>query len=82
EGGCFMASGFNYYKAGYATGELVVQILNGKKPSEIPVRFMTKPEDSDLLFDLDAAKACGITIPEKYLSQATYIYENGKLTQK
>ena len=66
DGGCLMASGFNYYKAGYATGEMVVQILNGAKPSEIPVRFMTKPEDSDLLFDLDAAKACGITIPEKY----------------
>lgn len=77
-----MASGFNYYKAGYATGEMVVEILNGKKPSTIPVRFMTKPEDSDLLFDLDAAKACGITIPAKYLEQATYIIENGKLTTK
>lgn len=43
---------------------------------------MTKPEDSDLLFDLDAAKACGITIPAKYLEQATYIIENGKLTTK
>jgi len=82
EGGCFMASGFNYYKAGYATGEMVVQILNGEKPDSIPVRFMTKPEDSDLLFDLDAAKTCGITIPEKYLKQASYIIENGKLTQK
>ena len=82
EGGCFMASGFNYYKAGYATGELVVDILNGKKPAEIPVRFMTKPEDSDLLFDLDVAKACGITIPESYLNQASYIIENGKLIEK
>ena len=82
DGGCFMASGFNYYKAGYATGEMVVEILNGKKTSEIPVKFMTKPSDSDLLFDLDAAKACGITIPEDYLKQATYIIENGKLTKK
>lgn len=82
EGGCFMASGFNYYKAGYATGEMVVEILNGKKPSEMPVRFMTKPSDSDLLFDLDVAKACGITIPQEYLDQATYIIENGKLTEK
>lgn len=81
-GGCFMASGFNYYKAGYATGEIVVQILNGKKPSEIPVCFMTQPSDSDLLFDLDTAKACGITIPEEYLKQATFIIENGKLTEK
>ncbi len=81
-GGCFMASGFNYYKAGYATGEILVQILNGKKPSEIPVRFMTQPSDSDLLFDLDTAKACGITIPEEYLKQATFIIENGKLIEK
>ena len=81
-GGCFMASGFNYYKAGYATGEMVVEILKGKKPSEIPVRFMTKPEDSDLLFDLDVAKACGITIPQKYLDQASLIIENGVLTEK
>ena len=81
-GGCFMASGFNYYKAGYATGEIVVQILKGKKPSEIPVRFMTQPSDSDLLFDLDVAKACGITIPEEYLKQATFIIENGKLIEK
>ena len=76
-----MASGFNYYKAGYATGEIVVDILNGKKPNKIPVRFMTKPEDSDLLFDLDVAKACGITIPEKYLKQASFIIENGKLRE-
>ena len=82
QGGCFMASGFNYYKAGYATGEMVVQILNGKKPSEIPVRFMTEPGDSDLLFDLDVAKACNITIPKKYLSQATYLIKNGKVEKK
>lgn len=81
-GGCFMASGFNYYKAGRATGEMVVQILNGAKPSEIPVRFMTKPEDSDLLFDLDACATCGITIPQEYLDQATYIIKDGKLTEK
>ena len=81
EGGCFMASGFNYYKAGYATGEMVVAILNGKKPSEIPVRFMTKPEDSDLLFDLDVAKEIGITVPEKYLKQATYIIKDGSINK-
>lgn len=81
-GGCAIASGFNYYKAGRATGEMVLQILNGKKPSEMPVRFMTEPEDFDLLFDLDEAKKCGITIPEKYLNVANMIFEGGKLTQK
>jgi putative tryptophan/tyrosine transport system substrate-binding protein len=81
-GGCMIACGFNYYKAGKATGEMVVKILNGTKPAELPVRFMTDPSDSDLLFDLDAAKNCGITIPVKYTTQATKIFENGKLTEK
>ncbi len=82
EGGIFIASGFNYYKAGRATGEMVVQILNGKTPSEIPVRFMTGTDDSDLLLDLDAAKNCGIEIPENYLSSANMIFKDGKLTEK
>lgn len=82
EGGCLMASGFNYYKAGRATGEMVVQILNGAKPDTLAVRFMTEPSDSDLLLDLDSAKNCGITFPQKYLDQANEIFENGKLTKK
>ena len=82
DGGCVIASGFNYYKAGRATGEMVLKILNGEKPENIPVRFMTDPSDSDLLFDLDAAKNCGITIPEPYLNEANLIFENGTLTKK
>ena len=82
EGGIFMASGFNYYKAGRATGEMVVQILNGAKPSSLPVRFMTNPGDSDFLIDLDAAANCGIKVDEKIAGQANLIYQNGKLTEK
>jgi putative ABC transport system substrate-binding protein len=81
-GGCVIASGFNYYKAGVATGNIVADILGGKQPADIPVKFLTDPSESDLLFDLDAAKNCGITIPQRYLSQANYIYENGALTTK
>ncbi len=82
DGGVLIASGFNYYKAGLATGNMVVDILEGKSPSEIPVKFLTDPSESDLFFDLDAAKNCGITIPKEYLDQANYIFENGVLTEK
>ncbi|MCR5613846.1 ABC transporter substrate-binding protein [Treponema sp.] len=82
DGGIFMASGFNYYKAGRATGEIVVKILNGTKPADIPVRFMTEPSDSDLLIDLDAAKACGIAISDELKNSANMIFENGKLIEK
>ncbi|MDR1506854.1 MAG: ABC transporter substrate-binding protein [Treponema sp.] len=81
-GGVMIASGFNYYKAGLATGNIVADILEGKKPSDIPVKFLTDPSESDMLFDLDAAKNCGITIPDRYIRQANLIFENGTLTEK
>jgi putative ABC transport system substrate-binding protein len=81
-GGAMIASGFNYYRGGVATGNIIADILGGKKPGDIPVKFLTDPSESELLFDLDAAKLCGIAIPETFLSQATHIFENGKLTVK
>jgi putative ABC transport system substrate-binding protein len=82
EGGCLIGSGFNYYKAGLATGDIVADILQGKKPDNIPVKFLTEPSETDLLIDLDNAKMLGITIPEKYLAYANLIFENGKLTER
>ncbi|MDR2807984.1 MAG: ABC transporter substrate-binding protein [Spirochaetaceae bacterium] len=81
-GGALIASGFNYYKAGLATGAIIADILAGKKPAEIPVKFLTDPSESDLLFDLDAAERCGITIPQRYLDQATYLFKGGQLITK
>jgi len=80
-GGCVIASGFNYYKAGLATGDIVADILNGKKPADIPVKILS-PQEMDLLFDLDEAAVCGIKIPQDLLDKAAYIFQNGKLTQK
>jgi putative ABC transport system substrate-binding protein len=81
-GGCMIASGFNYYKAGLATAKIITDILNGASPDTIPVKFLTDPSETDFLLDLDAAKNCGITIPEKYILQANKIFENGKLLEK
>jgi putative ABC transport system substrate-binding protein len=81
EGGALIAQGFSYYKAGRATGALIIQLLNGARPDQIPVRFLTEPDEFDLLFDLDEAANCGITIPETYLRQASFIFQNGALTE-
>jgi putative ABC transport system substrate-binding protein len=83
DGGCLLASGFNYYKAGIATGDIVADILlNGKKPADIPTKYLTEPSESDLLLDLDVAKKIGITLPANLIAQANLIFENGKLTEK
>ncbi|HKL87215.1 MAG TPA: ABC transporter substrate-binding protein [Treponemataceae bacterium] len=82
EGGCLIASGFDYYKAGRATGVILADVLLGKKPSDIPVKFLSEPSEMDFLIDLDAAKNCGITFPQDILESAGKIFENGKLTTK
>ncbi|GMO24954.1 MAG: ABC transporter substrate-binding protein [Termitinemataceae bacterium] len=80
DGGCLIASGFDYYKAGIACSDIIFQIINGKKPADIPVKLITDPSESDFLIDLDAAKNCNIKIPEKYIKQANKIFQNGKLS--
>ncbi len=82
EGGCVIASGFDYYKAGRATGKIVAQVLSGKAPADIPVKLLKEPSELDMLVDLDAAKACGITLPEDLVASANKVIENGKLTTK
>jgi len=82
EGGCLIASGFDYYKAGRATGKIVADVLRGKAPADIPVKYITEPSETDLLIDLDVAKKCGIDIPKDLLDAASKIIENGKLTTK
>jgi putative ABC transport system substrate-binding protein len=76
------AWGFDYYKMGRTTGKLVVEILHGKKPEQIPTRFMTKTSDVDLLINLDVAKKLGLTFPRDVVKSANKIVENGKLTKK
>ena len=76
------AWGFDYYKMGRVTGKLVVEILKGKKPEQIPTQFMTKTSDIDLLINLDVAKKLGLNIPKDILKSANKVVENGKLTKK
>ncbi|MBC7964023.1 MAG: ABC transporter substrate-binding protein [Steroidobacteraceae bacterium] len=76
------AWGFDYYKMGRTTGKLVVEILNGKKPEQIPTQFMTRTSDMDLLINLDVAKKLGLTFPKDIVKSANKVVENGKMTKK
>jgi putative ABC transport system substrate-binding protein len=68
-----IAWGFDYYKMGRATGKLINEILKGKKPEQIPTRFMTKTSDIDLLVNLDVAKQLGLTIPKDFVASANKV---------
>jgi putative ABC transport system substrate-binding protein len=80
--GVIAAWGFDYYKMGRATGSMIAEIIKGKKPADIPIRYMTEPSDVDLLINLDVAKALGLTFPKDIIASANKIVENGKLTTK
>ena len=73
ENGVFLAWGFDYYKMGLATGELVVEILEGADPATIPTRFMTSVDDIDLFVNLQVASELGIDVPEDLVSKAATV---------
>lgn len=76
------AWGFDYYKMGRVTGRMIAEVLKGKKPEQLPTRFMTKTSDIDLLVNLDVAKKLGLTVPKDLVKSANKIVEGGKLTRK
>jgi putative ABC transport system substrate-binding protein len=68
EQGAVATYGNNYYEIGRATARLVQQVLAGRKsPGEIPVAVAA---EADLVVNLKAAAAQGVTIPLALVSQA------------
>ncbi|NMA11915.1 MAG: ABC transporter substrate-binding protein [Chloroflexi bacterium] len=63
--------GLDYYKLGRQTGEMAVRVLKGEAvPEEMPIESLT---DTDLIVNLDFAKAIGYTFPQEILDKATKI---------
>lgn len=70
ERGAMASIGFNYYDVGRQTGEVVVRVLRGEKPGDIPVRLAA---GTDLVVNPAAAEAMGVTLPEAVVSRATKV---------
>lgn len=70
--GTFASYGFDYHDLGYTTGKMAVDILKGKKPSEIPVGF---PEKLELYINKKAAQEEGINLTEEMLKDAKVVGE-------
>ncbi|WP_423801227.1 ABC transporter substrate binding protein [Neobacillus sp. SAB-20_R2A] len=70
--GTFASYGLNYHDLGYSTGKMAVEILKGKKPSEIPVGF---PEKLELVINKKAAAEEGITLTEDLIKDAKIVGE-------
>jgi putative tryptophan/tyrosine transport system substrate-binding protein len=76
------AWGFDYYRMGRATGRMIDEILNGRRPEDIPTLFMTDPADVDLLINLDVAARLGLTVPPDILALADTLIKDGAVQKK
>jgi putative tryptophan/tyrosine transport system substrate-binding protein len=65
--GAIAALGFNYGDVGRQTGRIVVRVLKGEQPGEIPVEGV---ELTELFVNPAAAKAMGVTLPEALVARA------------
>jgi len=74
EFGPVIATGHDYYEHGLLTGDIVLQILGGAAPNEIPVVYQKDPE---VFLNLDAAAAIGLAFPQSVIDQAAGIYFAG-----
>ena len=65
--GAIAAIGFNYGDVGRQTGKIVVRVLKGEKPGDIPVEGV---EITELAVNPKAAEAMGVTLPEALVARA------------
>jgi putative tryptophan/tyrosine transport system substrate-binding protein len=70
--GSIAALGFNYYDVGKQTGDIVVRVLKGENPGDIPVKIAS---GSDLVVNKTAAAKTGITIPDSVMKRASRVVE-------
>ena len=72
ERGAIATLSFNYYDVGRQTGQMALRLFSGERPGDIPVELAEKLE---LVINLSAAEAMGVTIPESVIARADEVIE-------
>ncbi|HUQ20857.1 MAG TPA: ABC transporter substrate binding protein, partial [Gemmatimonadaceae bacterium] len=62
-----IALGLSFYQNGYDMGVIMIRVLRGESPANIPFHIGTR---RDLVVDLNAARAFGVTIPPAIVNRA------------
>lgn len=70
EQGALATTGIDYYKLGYQTGLVAVEVIGGKKPAEVPITTLSEMQ---LVVNTDAAVKLNVTIPAEIGDKAEKI---------
>ncbi len=70
QGAC-AALGWDFFKMGYKSGEISVEVKNGKDPAEIPFHYM---EDAKLYINLEAAARQRVEFSEEIIKRADSVF--------
>ncbi|MFN4190635.1 MAG: ABC transporter substrate-binding protein [Pseudothermotoga sp.] len=80
-GGGIVGFGFNYFQVGVETGQLLVALLKGAKPSDLE-SHVVGPDSLVLYINLDIAKQLNVEIPPDLLDRANIVVKDGKEVSK
>ena len=72
ERGAIASIGFNYYEHGLHTGQIVIRVLRGENPGDIPVSFAT---GGDLFVNVGAAERMGVVVPQAVVDRAATVVQ-------
>lgn len=75
DSGALATEGIDYYKLGFQTGLMAVDILDGKKPQDMPVQTL---KETKLIINEDTAKKLNIAIPDDLKAKAEIVKGGAK----
>jgi len=67
ENGALATEGIDYYKLGFQTGLVAVEVINGKSPKDIPI---TTLENTQLVINMATVKGLNIDLPQDIKDKA------------
>ena len=70
EGGALITQGVDYYELGKRAGQMAIEILKGKKPSEIKIETV---ELNNIVVNEKTLNALGISLPEENKNNVKFI---------
>jgi putative ABC transport system permease protein len=68
--GAPLALGASFFDNGYAQGLIMIRVLRGERPANIPFRVAVNPQ---MVVDLGAAADFGVTIPRDVIARASTV---------